>query len=81
MLTQKTMRCSIDMWSLLNWIDNGQGDHRIGDYGLRNDKDLTDKYAVMLEVYQNIRSNHQFDLNGLEQMVKSRDVPHDLKMC
>lgn len=62
----------IDMWSLLNWIDNGQGDHRIGDYGLRNDKDLTDKYAVMLEVYQNIRSNHQFDLNGLEQMVKSR---------
>lgn len=62
----------IDMWSLLNWIDNGQGDHRIGDYGLRNDKDLTDKYAVMLEVYQNIRSNQQFDLNGLEQMVKSR---------
>jgi hypothetical protein len=62
----------INMWSLLNWIDNGEGDHRIGDYGLRNDKDLTDKYAVMLEVYQNIRSNHQFDLNGLEQMVKSR---------
>lgn len=62
----------IDMWSLLNWIDNGQGDNRIGDYGLRNDKDLTDKYAVMLEVYQNICSNQQFDLNGLEQMVKNR---------
>lgn len=62
----------IEMWSLLNWIDNGQGDHRIGDYGLRIDKDLTDKYAVMLEVYQNIRSNQQFDLNALEQMVKNR---------
>ncbi|BCM44859.1 hypothetical protein BvCmsNSNP030_5103 (plasmid) [Escherichia coli] len=41
-------------------------------YSLRNDKDLTDKYAVILEVYQNICSNQQFDLNGLEQMVKSR---------
>ncbi|WP_336995502.1 hypothetical protein [Leclercia sp. UBA7405] len=60
------------MWSLLNWIDKGQGDHRIDDYGLRNDRVLTDKYAVMLEAYQNIRSNQPFDLNGLEQMVKSR---------
>ncbi|WP_342656141.1 hypothetical protein [Pantoea sp. RSPAM1] len=62
----------IEMWSLLNWIDNGQGDHRIGNYGLLSDEDLTDKYAVMLEVYQNIHSNKQFDLNALEQMVKSR---------
>lgn len=62
----------IEMWALLNWIDNGEGGHRIGDQILRHDKDLTDKYAVMLEVYQNIRSNQQFDLNGLEQMVKSR---------
>lgn len=62
----------IEMWSLLNWIDDGVGGIRISDYGLRLDKDLTGKYAVMLEVYQNIRSNQQFDLNGLEQMVKSR---------
>lgn len=62
----------IEMWSLLNWIGNGEGGQHITEYGLRQDEDLTDKYAVMLEVYQNIRSNLQFDLNGLEQMVKSR---------
>jgi hypothetical protein len=62
----------IEMWSLLNWIGNGDGSQHISDYRLRHDEDLTDKYAVMLEVYQNIRSSLQFDLNGLEQMVKSR---------
>lgn len=62
----------IEMYALLNWIDNGEGGIRISDYGLSLDRDLTGKYAVMLEVYQNIRSNQPFDLNGLEQMVKSR---------
>lgn len=60
------------MWSLLNWIDIGEGCARISDLDLRCNEDLTGKYAVMLEVYQNIRINQRLDLEGLERMVKSR---------
>ncbi|WP_459379089.1 hypothetical protein [Serratia sp. ser-z] len=60
------------MWALLDWIDEGEGKHTISEYRLRQDKDMTSKYAIMLEIYQDICSNHPFNLDGLEQMVKSR---------
>lgn len=62
----------IQMWSLLNWIDIGEGGHYISDSGLRHDKDLTGKYATMLEVFRNITLNQSFDLGALEQLVKNR---------
>lgn len=62
----------IQMWSMLNWIDIGEGSHVISDAGLRHDQDLTDKYAIMLEVYRNITLNQRFDLDALEQLVKNR---------
>lgn len=62
----------IQMWSMLNWIDIGEGSHFISESSLRHDKDLTSKYAIMLEVYRNITLNHRFDLDALEQLVKNR---------
>ncbi|CAI1207839.1 TPA: hypothetical protein ACKP7A_004686 [Serratia liquefaciens] len=62
----------IQMWALVDWIDEGEGKHTISEYRLRQDKDMTSKYAIMLEIYQDICSNHPFNLDGLEQMVKSR---------
>lgn len=60
------------MWSMLNWIDIGEGGYAISDSGLRHDKDLTGKYAIMLEVYRNITLNQTFDLDALERLVKNR---------
>ncbi|CAI2020156.1 Uncharacterised protein [Serratia proteamaculans] len=60
------------MWALLDWIDEGEGRNNISEYRLRQDKDMTTKYAIMLEIYQDICSNHPFKLDGLEQLVKSR---------
>lgn len=62
----------IQMWSLLNWIDIGEGSHSISESGQRHDQDLTGKYAIMLEVYRNITLNQRFDLDALEQLVKNR---------
>ncbi|ELZ3956703.1 hypothetical protein UM677_001828 [Cronobacter sakazakii] len=60
-----------EMWAMLDWIERGEGDWRIVDSRLRCDEDLTDRYAVMLEVYQNICSQQRFDLDGLQQLVRS----------
>lgn len=62
----------IQMWSLLNWIDNGEGNYAISDSSLRHHEDLTGKYAIMLEVYRNITLNQRFDLDALERLVKNR---------
>ncbi|WP_272672235.1 MULTISPECIES: hypothetical protein [unclassified Providencia] len=62
----------VQMWAMLNWIENGEGGHAISCQRLTNEKDLTSKYATMLEVFRNITLNQTFDLNALEQLVKSR---------
>lgn len=60
-----------EMWAMLDWIEQGEGDWHIMDSKQRCDEDLTDRYAVMLEVYQNICSQKRFDLDGLQQLVRS----------
>ncbi len=60
------------MWALLDWIDDGEGRNNFSVKHLRQDMDLPAKYAIMLEIYQNICSNQPFKLEGLEQLVKSR---------
>ncbi|MBH2866661.1 hypothetical protein I5L38_01915 [Serratia marcescens] len=60
------------MWALLDWIDDGEGRNNFSVKHLRQDIDLSAKYAIMLEIYQNICSSQPFNLDGLEQMVKSR---------
>lgn len=60
------------MWALVDWIEEGEGKHNISESRLRQDKDMTTKYATMMEIYQDICSNDQFNLDGLVQMVKSR---------
>lgn len=67
----EAFRLQTEMWEMMNWIERGDGNRRIFDSRLRCDQDLTDRYAVMLEVYQNICSQQRFDLDGLYQLVRS----------
>ncbi|KGA36251.1 hypothetical protein KU74_07235 [Pectobacterium brasiliense] len=62
----------IQMWSLLNWIEIGEGSNPISTSEQRHKEDLTGKYAIMLEVYRNITLNQRFTLDALEQLVKNR---------
>ncbi|MEI7192160.1 hypothetical protein WCT98_11010 [Pectobacterium brasiliense] len=62
----------IQMWALLDWMARGEGSLRIADYSIRTDQDWSVKYTTMLEVYQDVCRDHQFDLDGLEMMVKDR---------
>lgn len=61
-----------EMWAMRDWIERGNGYLPINDSDARGKEDLSVLYATMLQVYGDISSRQNFDLNALEQMVKDR---------
>lgn len=61
-----------EMYSMLDWIEQGNSLYPINAQGFRRDQDYTTKYQTMLQIYNDVSYDQKFDLGALLAMVKDR---------